>query len=167
MQHSGVLASCLSLALVSAACEAKQIAPSASKPAAAQTLTCPAAYADATRLPANAIVVGPKRATATPLVHAGLVFGTAADAKTRSLSEEMIDEWDELPGGISVAKFTYDRNQTNMMMHCTYGTNNASIQHTDPKNTVLFLPIADKHLVSCTFRQRGFISAGATCISRK
>jgi hypothetical protein len=166
MQKSSALLGCLSLALASTACEAKQTAPAA-KQAVAQTLTCPAVYTAATRLPANAIVVGPKRTTATPLVYAGLVFGTAAAAKTRNVSEEMIDEWDELPSGISVAKWTYERNQTNLMMHCTYGTNRAKIQFTETENTVLFLPIADRHLVSCTFKQRGSVSAGATCNSKK
>jgi hypothetical protein len=164
--RTGALAKILVVALTGTACDAKPSAQPSSL-AATQTITCPAVYMTTTRLPANAIVVGPKRATSVSLVSAGLVSGTGADAKNRAVTEEIIDEWDELANGTSIAKLTYDRNQTNMMMHCTYGTNKSKSMFTAQENTVLFLPIPDKQLIACVFKRRGFNSIGATCTSRK
>jgi hypothetical protein len=161
-----ILAGAVLLALTSTACNAKPAPAPAVKQVITQTLRCPAALSATTALPAGAILVGSKPQAATALRGTGLMEGTEADAKSGTNSEEIIDEWDDLPDGTSQSVVVYERNQSKMMLYCAYGFDKKKPLFMGG-STAIFLPIKANQYTTCTFRQLRQDKRSAECVSRK
>lgn len=126
---------------------------------ASNTIKCPAELKKGTQLPESTQVFGNLPDRGFPLRSAGINLGNTADPKERVFSEEILEDW------VSTADSTYlvseyAASHEKLTLKCNYAATGTSASDSDPKSTVLLIPLPQEKSLKCIFvRKNGWKAA--------